>query len=188
MTGDNAPKRFRYGKWRSLFYVLAAWAFIAPFAWFALTTETLWNQVGGWIVVALAAAVMLVMTRQAFDARPAIELRETGVYAARLNGEIRWDEIDAVWLRRTERRILRFIPLDTVELVVRTTPDAPFWRRGSPYRSFLRRLSRLSEDWTVAVSLNALAGGAPERVVEALRAVHPDRVGALEVKQANGRG
>ncbi len=175
---------FRYARWRAGLYLLGSLGLIGAFGWLAARTEpsevaTFWGAI---VVMLMAAAAVLVMLRQILDRRPAVAFDEQGLRVQRLGPDaIAWDEVRGVWLRWIRRRAFYVIPMNTPELVLDIDKDAAFWRRGGLGRTIMRWLSKAGDEWTVTANLNALAGGKPERIIDAVRAVRPALVGETEI-------
>lgn len=173
---------FRYGSGRSLFQALVALAAAPLGAMLALRTYDPVTEIGAWAATALATFSFVVLLRQALDARAALEIRAEGVYTPRWRDTVPWDEIDALWIRRTRRRVFFVIPANSAELILQIKPEASFWRE----RGLLRRVQRLfagaAGRWETAVSLNGMPRRALRRLEDALKATQPDLVQASELR------
>jgi hypothetical protein len=177
---------FRYAKWRQVLFL-----FFAPilflFGFWAAASQTGMNFLAGLLIMAMAAIWFVQLILALINSKPAVALSADGIAAQRLGGKtIPWDQISGVHLRWTKRKAMFVVPLNTPELALEIHPDQPYWRSGGFGRTVMRWLSRASDDHFVLVNLNGLAGGKPERIMEAVRALRPQLVREIENRTATG--
>jgi hypothetical protein len=175
---------FKYSRLRGGLYALLYLLVLLPIGlWFVIRGMGL-EFLGGVVITLFALIAFFQTVARLFTSKPAIGVDHEGLRAQRLGGRlIPWNEIEGVQLRHTKRKALGFIPMNTVELALTIHPDKPFWKSGGIGRTLMRWLSRASDNHFVLVNLNGLAGGKPERVIDAIRTLRPDLVQDADIRE-----